>query len=398
MRRNLVLIATMVFVMAIGMLPGAGANDSLIEVELLAMLNDHREAEGLAPLSPYWDLVDDARAHSQFQADGHCPGGASVCHNPHLGTVTDDWWALGENVGVGFDASAIDQAFWASRTHRANVVGNFNYAGVGAVTRADGSIHVTVIFMLGPAGLAATDQDSTGGSYVFPAGADRVGQHDPDTGRWRLDGLASSFYYGNPSDLPVVCDWDGDGTSSVGLYRGTSGYLYLRNSNSFGLADISIYFGVPGDLPVCGDWDGDGLESIGIYRPSDATFYLRNANTFGLADVEIQFGETGDVPLAGDWFGNGHDSVAAYRPSTGVLYLADGKERLGNVIAVSRTDISSDDRLVVGDWNADGSDTVGYYRPATAAFLLPMGHEPWSESVEVPFGSPELKPVAGYWD
>lgn len=401
MRRNLLLISTMLFLFATTFAPAAGAgdNDAVAETEFLRLLNDHRQDEGLAPLTVYWDLVDDARGHSEFQSQNRCGGGARACHNPDLGSVSEIWWALGENVGVGPEVAAIDEALWASPNHRANILGNYNYVGVGAVTGLDGSIYVTVIFMLGPAGLPSADplQSQVADSYQFPAGADLVGQHDGRLGRWTLDGVTGSFYYGIPSDLPVMCDWDGDGRSSVGLYRGTSGYLYLRNSNDFGLADASIFYGIPGDQPVCGDWNGDGVESIGVYRPSSSTFYLRNQNTTGIADVEIQFGIAGDVPLIGDWFGNGHDSVAVFRPSTGMLYLADGRQRLGNVIAVPRSDIAANDSLVAGDWNANGVDTLGYYRPVDEAFHLFMGHESWSVSAEFPFGSSALTPVAGGW-
>jgi len=399
MRRNLLLVATIVLVLATSVVPAAGAdgNDLRIEDEMLRLLNLHRQDEGLAPLNVYWDLVDDARAHSEFQARGRCPDGQRVCHNPDLGSVADNWWSLAENVGVGPEAGTIDEAFWASPAHQANVVGNFNYAGIGVETGDDHAIYVTVIFMLGPAGLSGVGPAGPGdvAGYQFPPGADRLGQHDGRVGRWTLDGGGAPFYYGIPSDLPVVCDWDGDGEGSVGLYRGTSGYLYLRNSNDFGPADTSIYYGIPEDMPVCGDWDGDGVDSIGVYRPSTTTFYLRNRNTTGIADVEIQFGQSGDIPLVGDWYGRGFDSVAAFRPSSGMLYVADGHQRLGNVIAIPRSDILPDDKLVVGDWNADGNDTLGYYRDDS--FQLFMGLEPWSQAVTVPFGASGLNPVAGDW-
>lgn len=44
-----------------------------------------------------------------------------------------------------------------------------------------------------------------------------------------------------------------------------------------------------GDVPVVGDWDGDRTTTIGLYRPSDRTFYLRNSNTYGIADLVIPF-------------------------------------------------------------------------------------------------------------
>ncbi|HHC09166.1 MAG TPA: hypothetical protein ENK55_10690, partial [Actinobacteria bacterium] len=46
------------------------------------------------------------------------------------------------------------------------------------------------------------------------AAADGVGLVDPETGRWHLRdaaGATSSFYYGDPGDVPFVGDWDCDG-------------------------------------------------------------------------------------------------------------------------------------------------------------------------------------------
>ncbi len=78
MRRNFLLVLTIVSLVAISTVPaaGAGGSDLLIEDELLRLLNLHRQDQGLAPLSVYWDLVDDARGHSEFQSQGRCPDGA----------------------------------------------------------------------------------------------------------------------------------------------------------------------------------------------------------------------------------------------------------------------------------------------------------------------------------
>jgi uncharacterized protein YkwD len=399
-RRLILLFTGLLLALAAVALPAgaAGTNEAFAEAEFLRLINQRRAEFSLAPLGSYWDLVDDARDHSRFQAGDNCPDGERICHNPALGTVTTDWYALGENVGVGYDIEGLDRAFWESAAHQANVVGNYNYAGVGVVVREDNALFVTVIFMRGPDGLPAAPPVAGGDpGYEFPPGADRVGVHDPDRGTWLLDGAGSSFYYGVPSDLPVVCDWDGDGSSTVGLYRASTGYLYLRNLNEFGVADIAIFYGIPEDVPLCGDWNGDGIETIGIFRPSEATFYLRNTNSLGFADVEFRFGRTGDVPLAGDWFDSGHDSVALFRPSTGMLYLADGLNGLGNVIALPRTDMLPADRLVVGDWDADGTDTLGFVRPGSSAFQLLLDHQPDAETVVVPFTVGARTPVAGAW-
>ena len=71
-------------------------------------------------------------------------------------------------------------------------------------------------------------------------------------------------------------DWDGDGVETPGLYRQSDGYVYLRNSNTQGIADIKFFFGNPGDVPIAGDFNGDGFDTVSIYRPSNQTFYIIN--------------------------------------------------------------------------------------------------------------------------
>ena len=227
-----------------------------------------------------------------------------------------------------------------------------------------------------------------------------VGLHDPATGIWTLryaDGTVDEFYYGNPADQPFVGDWDGDGIETLGLYRRSTGFLFLRNSNSEGVADVEIYYGDPGDVPVAGDWDGDGIDTVGVYRPSNATFYLRNSNTQGVADLVVPFGDPGDVPVAGDWDGDGIDTVGVYRPSTKTLYLANSLSTPVANIVFDYTGAASGDRIVVGDWNDDGIDTVGVYRPSNATFYLRDTYTQPSANVIIQLGNGSENAVAGFW-
>ena len=92
--------------------------------------------------------------------------------------------------------------------------------------------------------------------------ADLVGLVDPATGIWSLRGAAggvTTFYYGNPGDVPFAGDWDCDGDDTPGLYRQSDGFVYLRNSNTQGIADIRFFFGNPGDIPMAGDFNNDGV-------------------------------------------------------------------------------------------------------------------------------------------
>ncbi|HAX81149.1 MAG TPA: hypothetical protein DCY40_01085 [Actinobacteria bacterium] len=226
-----------------------------------------------------------------------------------------------------------------------------------------------------------------------------VGLHEVATGIFRLHVPGASvldFYYGDPADIPFSGDWDCDGITSLGLYRVSAGFLFLRNSNSFGVADIDIYYGLPGDRPIAGDWDGDGCESIGIYRPSNQRFYLRNENTFGVADVDFLFGIPGDQPLAGDWDGDGIDTVGVYRPSNRTVYLTNSPTGGSADIVYLYDAAQLTDKVIVGDWNGDGMDTVGLYRPATATFYLRDDYLGGADYIFV-FGIPQLTPVTGLW-
>ena len=122
---------------------------------------------------------------------------------------------------------------------------------------------------------------------VIPVGASQavsvedtgVGLVDPATGEWHLrgpDGFTTSFFYGNPGDYPIMGDWNCDTIDTPGLYRQSDGYVYLRNSNTQGNADIRFYFGNPGDIPLAGDFNGDGCDTVSIYRQSEGRVYIIN--------------------------------------------------------------------------------------------------------------------------
>lgn len=225
-----------------------------------------------------------------------------------------------------------------------------------------------------------------------------VGLHDPSSGIFTLHDPAQgllNFYYGNPADIPYSGDWNGNGVTTLGLYRQSTGFLFLRNTNDQGVAHIQIYYGNPGDIPIAGDWDGDGVQTVGIYRPSNQRFYLRNTNTQGVADVDFVFGNGGDQPIAGDWNGDERDTIGVYRPSTKMLYLSNTLGG-GADIVYHYEGAQFGDRVIVGDWNGDGVDTVGVFRPSTATFYLRDDFTGGADYIFT-FGDSSLTPVSGLW-
>jgi hypothetical protein len=85
------------------------------------------------------------------------------------------WDRMGENVGRGQTPSSLHQAFMDSSGHRANILGDYNYVGIGTGTK-DGYLYVTVIFMKkgatsAPATTTTTVSDSPGTTEAASPGA-----------------------------------------------------------------------------------------------------------------------------------------------------------------------------------------------------------------------------------
>lgn len=173
------------------------------------------------------------------------------------------------------------------------------------------------------------------------------------------------FFFGNPGDVAFAGDWDCDGDATPGLYRRSDGYVYLRNSNTQGVADIAFFFGNPGDLPLSGDFDEDGCDTVSIYRPSEQRIYVinelgENDGGLGAAEHVFGFGNPGDKPFTGDFDGDGTDTVGLHRESSGFLYFR-------NTNTTGAADFSffygnPGDILFAGDWDGDDVDTVAVYR------------------------------------
>ncbi len=85
--------------------------------------------------------------------------------------------------------------------------------------------------------------------------ADTVGLVDVAQGRWHLRnsaGEVTSFSYGNPGDLPIAGDWDGDATDSPAAFRGSAATFFFKHTLATGPADRQFGFGEDGWLPVAG--------------------------------------------------------------------------------------------------------------------------------------------------
>ncbi|NNC42604.1 MAG: metallophosphoesterase family protein [Acidimicrobiia bacterium] len=228
-----------------------------------------------------------------------------------------------------------------------------------------------------------------------PPGLPDLGLVDVSSGAWTMlrgDSSVERFFFGEPGDLPVYGDWDCDGTSTVGMYRSATGFVYLRNDDSTGSADLEYFFGLPGDIPIAGDWDGDGCDTVSIYRPGTGAVFISNMLRTSLADVTYIFGDTSDHPFAGDWDGDGIDTVGLYRERTGRTYLTN-RHVTGQAEVEFYFGLASDS-IIAGDWDGDGYDTVGVFRASDQQFYLSNRNEQGPSDVGVPAHGTG-SPVAG---
>jgi len=235
--------------------------------------------------------------------------------------------------------------------------------------------------------ITASVSDSRGGSdsvtgFVSitdpsPRSAHRTGLVDTATGKWYLYDVAgvlvTSFFYGNPGDVPFMGDWDGDGIETPGLYRQSDGFVYLRNSNTQGTANISFFFGNPGDIPVAGDFNGNGFDTVSIYRSSNQRFFIINelgedGGGLGAADFFYTFGNPGDKPFVGDFDGDGVETAGLYRESKGWVIIRNnhGSGAPETVFTFG----NPGDHLVAGDWTGDGVFTPALFRPSSTAMFF----------------------------
>jgi serine-aspartate repeat-containing protein C/D/E len=144
-------------------------------------------------------------------------------------------------------------------------------------------------------------------------------------GKLRADLIDHVFHYGVATDTPIVGDWNGDGVTSIGIFRDGSWRLDIDGDGKWTDADVAVRFGEKGDKPVIGDWDGDGVDDLAVYRGGMWIFDTNGDRMVDDGDRRISLGGANDQPISGDFNGDGIDEPALYHD--GVVDETSGTSR-----------------------------------------------------------------------
>lgn len=223
------------------------------------------------------------------------------------------------------------------------------YVQIGSVNHPNGEIRGQIRSHTRPSGFSGAERQD-------------VGIFRPSNGTWYVKngGGYSVELLGQPGDVPVSGDFDGDGVTDHAVFR--NGTWLIRRSSDNGRT--TRQFGLAGDIPVRGDYDGDGAADLAVFRPSTGIWYIEKSN--GTGYVIMRFGVDGDQPVASDFDGDGKTDIAVFRQSTGVWYWMNS--RSGEFRATQFG--SNGDVPIAGDFDGDGADDVSVYRPSTGVWYI----------------------------
>ena len=125
-----------------------GVRLNAVEARLTTLINAARTSRGMAGLVVTPGTTDLARDWAMNQARQN-----RLYHNPALVSGIEShgsryWRAAAENVGRGWGADSLFQAYMNSPGHRANILDpDLRYLGIGWVERPDGSGYNTQVFV-----------------------------------------------------------------------------------------------------------------------------------------------------------------------------------------------------------------------------------------------------------
>jgi hypothetical protein len=280
-----------------------------------------------------------------------------------------------------------------------------------------GTITIPVTFITSPNGPGAANFKQIG---IFRNSIAGVGAGFvlDSNGNNNYDASDKARLFGQPGDTPVAGDFFGTGVIEIGVFRCPTGatvcqwFIDANNSGTwdgpFG-GDQIWNFGLPGDIPVVGDWNGNGTSKIGIFRcpavagsTTPCTWVLDAGNKHvydGATAVIAYYGLAGDMPVVNNWTGAGTvDQIGVFR-GNGLWIVDSNGSNTWEASDAQYTYGLTGDKPVVGNWNGTGRKRIGVFRPSAGIWVLNLsGTNAWLPIDAVGnFGTVGDQPIVGLW-
>ncbi len=177
-------------------------------------------------------------------------------------------------------------------------------------------------------------------------GTSDIAVYRGSSGLWAVRGVTRT-YFGSGTDYPVSADYDGDGTADISIFRSGSGLWALRGVSR-------VYFGSSSDMPIPGDYDGDGFADLGIFWGGTGLWAIRDV-------TRAYFGYSGDRAIPGDYDGDGSKDIGIFRSGSGLWAIRN----------VSRIYFGTlGDETVPGDYDGSGTWSAGIFRPSSGLWAI----------------------------
>ena len=215
----------------------------------------------------------------------------------------------------------------------------------------------------------------------------RSGVFSCDTGRTGGIAEVRHPFGGDPGDIGLLGDVDGDGRADPCVFR--SGRFLCDTAHDYGAAEFKEKFGQSGDTPLLGDIDGDGRADPCVFRSGH--FLCDSAHDGQVhQDLSLPF-QPGDLPLLGDVDGDGRADPCLFRAG---LFLCDVHHdgSLGLTIPLGRPG----DIPLLADFDGDGIAKPCVYRGKE--LLCRTGRNSGSVQTILTFGDGSGTPLVGNLD
>ncbi|WP_240670750.1 GH25 family lysozyme [Actinoplanes solisilvae] len=222
-------------------------------------------------------------------------------------------------------------------------------------------------------------------------------------GRWNLRSkhrnvdLAVDYPYGgNATDVPLADDFDGDGTDDIAIYRKGTGQWWAKSvSRDVQIYGGSAYGGNPTDTPLVDDYDGDGYADIALYRGSTGQWHVKSLRRGVQLAASYPFGgDPTDIPLTGDFDGDGKADITLYRQGQG-QWFAKSISRGVQLYDAHPYGGDPSDLPTTGDYDNDGFTDIALYRPTAGQWHVKSLRRAVQLYASYPYGGPDDRPPAG---